>query len=110
MTMIKQTTECVNFEASESLIQEARETFADIDKYNNNITEADIYLKKLDEKSDDKVEVGIKIFVPANNVYMSATAANFKTALQELYDRMKTKLTALKERQSEHRRERVFKP
>ncbi|MEQ8240872.1 MAG: ribosome-associated translation inhibitor RaiA [Cyclobacteriaceae bacterium] len=95
--MISVNIEPVNFNISQELMGHVKGTFEEIDKYNDMIVNADVYLKSLTETATGKKEVSIKVNLPGKDIFISKEDEDFVSAMQELYDTLKVQLSKHKE-------------
>jgi putative sigma-54 modulation protein len=87
--------EPVNFSASKELIDNMDQMFDKLDRYNDQIVKADIYLKSLRETPEKAKKVEVRIFVEYE-------AETFKTAAQKNIDRLKVILGKKKDKLKSH--------
>jgi len=96
------TIEPVNFSASKELIDNMDQMFDKLDRYNDQIVKADIYLKSLRETPEKAKKVEVRIFLPGKDVFVEYEAESFKTAAQKNIDRLKVILGKEKDKLKSH--------
>lgn len=99
---MEKTIEPVNFKASKELIDNIDQMFNKLDRYNDQIVTADIYLKSLRETPDRAKKVEARIFLPGKDVFVAYEAETFKTAAQKNIDRLKVILGKEKDKLKSH--------
>lgn len=90
--MIPINVEPVNFNASQELIQNIKELFKGIDKYNDLAVNADVYLKSLTETPTGQKEVSIRLNMPGKDIFIAKEGTDFTSAAQETHDALKVAL------------------
>ncbi len=96
------TIEPVNFNASQELITHIGEIFDKLEKYNDRIIKADIYLKSLRETATKEKMVEVRIFLPGKDLFIDQQAETFKSAAQQAFDKLKVMIVKEKEKQQTH--------
>lgn len=99
-----------NFDASSDLKDQLNTIFQDLDKYNDQIVSADIYLEDTNKSEDKDKEVKVKIFLPGHDIFVDEVDESFLSAAQIAYDRVKRLLIDRKEKDKENRQPRPDKP
>ena len=107
---MEKTIEPVNFNASQELIDHVDKIFNDLDRYNDQIVSADIYLKSTNVSEEEDKLVEIKVFLPGHDIFIDEYAGDFVTASQTVYDKVKRILIDQKEKDKENRMPRPDKP
>lgn len=89
----------VNFNASQDLLTHVGEIFDKLEKYNDRIVSADIYLKSLRETPKKEKKVEVRLFMPGKDIFIEQEADSFISAAQQAFDRLKVLVRKEKEKQ-----------
>ena len=89
----------VNFNASQDLLVHVGEIFDKLDKFNDKIVKADIYLKSLRETPTKEKKIEVTLFMPGKDLFIEQQADSFISAAQQAFDRLKVIIIKDKEKQ-----------
>lgn len=89
----------VNFNASQDLLIHVGEIFDKLDKFNDKIVSADIYLKSLRETPTKEKKIEVRLFIPGKDIFIEQQADSFISAAQQAFDRLKVIIIKDKEKQ-----------
>jgi len=89
----------VNFNASQDLLVHVGEIFDKLDKFNDKIVKADIYLKSLRETPTKEKKIEVRLFMPGKDLFIEQQADSFISAAQQAFDRLKVIIIKDKEKQ-----------
>jgi putative sigma-54 modulation protein len=95
---MEKTIEPVNFNASQELIATVSQIFDKLEKFNDRIVKADIYLKALTETPQGLKKLEARIFLPGKDIFVEQEADSFVSAAQQAFDRIKILLIKEKEK------------
>lgn len=104
------TVEPTNFNASSDLLDEVEKIFSQLNRYNDQITNIDIYLQSEPETDQKLKKVKAKILIPGHDLFAEEEAGDFISASQQLHDKMKRLLRDQKEKDKANRNPRPDKP
>lgn len=107
---MNKTIEPVNFNIRTELKETIDAIFDDLDNYHDGITSVDVYLKVLQEASDDNKHVGVRVFIPGKDAFAESTGEHFESTALEVYEKLKRQLNDLQQKDIDRRRVRTFKP
>ena len=93
------TIEPVNFNASQELLTHVGEIFDKLEKFNDKIVSADIYLKSLRETPTKEKKIEVRLFMPGKDIFIEQQADSFISAAQQAFDRLKVIIIKEKEKQ-----------
>lgn len=79
----------VNFNASQDLLIHVGEIFDKLEKFNDKIVSADIYLKSLRETPTKEKKIEVRLFMPGKDIFIEQQADSFISAAQQAFDRLK---------------------
>src|SRR5690554_6303728 len=88
----------VNFNASQDLLIHVGEIFDKLDKFNDKIVSADIYLKSLRETPTKEKKIEVRLFIPGKDIFIEQQADSFISAAQQAFDRLKVIIINNKEK------------
>ena len=88
----------VNFNASQDLLIHVGEIFDKLDKFNDKIVSADIYLKSLRETPTKEKKIEVRLFIPGKDIFIEQQADSFISAAQQAFDRLKVIIIKDKEK------------
>lgn len=89
----------VNFNASQDLLTHVGEIFDKLQKFNDKIVSADIYLKSLRETPTKEKKVEVRLFMPhGKDIFIEQQADSFISAAQQAFDRLKVIIINNKEK------------
>ena len=88
----------VNFNASQDLLIHVGEIFDKLEKFNDKIVSADIYLKSLRETPTKEKMVEVRLFLPGKDIFIEQQADSFISAAQQAFDRLKVIIINNKEK------------
>jgi len=88
----------VNFNASQDLLIHVGEIFDKLQKFNDKIVSADIYLKSLRETPTKEKKIEVRLFLPGKDIYIEQQADSFISAAQQAFDRLKVIIINNKEK------------
>lgn len=108
--MIDINLEHVNYLANASLSNNITTIFQRMDKFNDQITAADVYIKVNVQDPEHTNEIGVKVFLPGENIFISKTGPSFESAAHDAYDSLKNVLTKRKETLKENHQPQPHKP
>lgn len=94
---MNKTIETVNFDASPELITHVDELFNDLTRFHDQVTSADIYLKRNEEKATEEYEVEIKVFLPGHEIFSDANGESVNDAAKRVIAKAKRQLRELKD-------------
>ncbi|MFW5755148.1 MAG: ribosome hibernation-promoting factor, HPF/YfiA family [Tangfeifania sp.] len=106
---MKKTIETVNFEVRPEVKVHVDELFNDLPRFHDQITSADIYLKRHKEKDEAEYEVQVKVFLPGHEVYAQANGESVNDAAKRVIAKAKRKLRELNESDKEKHQPRPDK-
>ena len=106
---MNKTIETINFEADSELITHVDELFNDLTRFHDQITSADIYLKRHGEKDEAEYEVQVKVFLPGHDIYSEANGESVNDAAKRVIAKAKRQLRSLKEADKNKRQPRPDK-
>ncbi|NEN24986.1 RNA polymerase subunit sigma-54 [Cryomorpha ignava] len=92
----------VNFNASQDLLIHVGEIFDKLDKFNDKIVSADIYLKSLRETPTKEKKIEVRLFIPGKDIFIEQQADSFISAAQQAFDRLKVIIIKDKEKQKSY--------
>ncbi len=96
------TIEPVNFNASQDLLTHVGEIFDKLEKFNDKIVSADIYLKSLRETPTKEKKIEVRLFLPGKDIFIEQQADSFISAAQQAFDRLKVIIIKEKEKQKSY--------
>ena len=88
----------VNFNASQDLLIHVGEIFDKLEKFNDKIVSADIYLKSLRETPTKEKKIEVRLFMPGKDIFIEQQADSFISAAQQAFDRLKVIIMNNKEK------------
>ena len=88
----------VNFNASQDLLTHVGEIFDKLEKFNDKIVSADIYLKSLRETPTKEKKIEVRLFMPGKDIFIEQQADSFISAAQQAFDRLKVIIINNKEK------------
>lgn len=88
----------VNFNASQDLLIHVGEIFDKLEKFNDKIVSADIYLKSLRETPTKEKKIEVRLFMPGKDIFIEQQADSFISAAQQAFDRLKVIIINNKEK------------
>ena len=92
----------VNFNASQDLLIHVGEIFDKLEKFNDKIVRADIYLKSLRETPTKEKKIEVRLFMPGKDIFIEQQADSFISAAQQAFDRLKVIVINNKEKKQTH--------
>lgn len=95
---MNKTIQPVNFNASQDLLTHVGEIFDKLEKFNDKIVSADIYLKSLRETPTKEKKIEVRLFMPGKDIFIEQQADSFISAAQQAFDRLKVIIINNKEK------------
>lgn len=93
--------QAVNFNIDKKLVELIENKVNTLEKFYDNIIEANVYLKVLKTSVKENKELEVRLLVPGDDPFVKKTSNTFEDALLQSVTTMKKNLMKLKEKQRE---------
>lgn len=93
----------IGFEANDDLMAFVNDRIKLLQRYHNNITGIDVYLKSVKNDEEETKIAEIKVFVPGPSLYADYQAESFREAIIESVKKIERQLKKIKDIQNEKR-------